>query len=129
MAQRKCKVCSKPYRAGQLVYVGGEGGTFMRAVVCPSCAKKAIALLPTVASSRCGCGNETATMGAVCAQKAIDKAVRESVDTKALSKMMMLRSRVYRAHSKDTPGDSEYSEGIAAGLEQAANFLEKGNWT
>ena len=57
-----------------------------------------------------------------CLDKAVDKAKHEVAGTKKLAKAIRIRSKLYPRE-----GDN-YTEGLSAGLEMAADFLEGGNW-
>ena len=64
--------------------------------------------------------------------KAVDGAKRGAADAKKLAKALRNRAKAYALSRPKPAPDAEpgpgFSEGLEAGLEQAADFLEKGVW-
>jgi len=128
---KRCKPCGKSFRKGARVFVPDASGRLVGAIVCPACAGRAVCILPAQAGAPCACG-EPAAVCSACADKAADKAKRGGADTKKIAKALRLRAKAYEK-SGDIPGNpgedgSEWADGLVAGLEQAADFLEGGAW-
>lgn len=124
----KCKACGKPCRKGTVstayVFVGH---VLERARLCARCAASAVLILPRQAAGACACGKSATTCGACC-DGAVDKAKRETVGVKTIAKTLRQRARAYEAQAQVIRSETEQVrlEGLTQGLEQAADFLEKG---
>lgn len=124
---KACKRCGKSYRVGHVVFVS-QGGGLVRAHVCGTCADKATPVLMAEAANVCACGEPATTCGK-CLDKKVDAAARGS----GLKKAVRAIRKIARAYETppDVPGSPEYCSemGRHDGLIQAADILEKGNWT
>jgi hypothetical protein len=98
--------------------------------VCAGCLSGGVTIVVAPARA-CACGGK-ATVCQGCVDKAADKAKRGAADAKALAKKIRDRAKAYaRSRPKPAPEAEPgptFSEGLEAGLEQAADFLEKGKW-
>lgn len=125
--KRKCKACGSPFRKGAAVLMCDRANPkkLTGAIVCPTCAGTAVAILPALPVVKCACGKD-AVVCHCCADKGADVAKRMASDAKKLAKALRLRTKAYaKAGQKN---QDEFSDGLAAGLEQAAGYLEKGAW-
>lgn len=119
MGSVKCTLCQKSFRAGSMVVLE-RAGKLVRARVCKPCASQAHPMLFRSAGEPCACGGR-ATKCDHCVETALEGARRKTVDAKALALAIRKRSGAYGA-------PDEFTAGLKEGLEQAANFLEKGGW-
>ena len=120
-----CKVCNKTYRKGALAFVMTDKG-LKGARVCKGCAGDGVLIVAAHKAPRCSCG-KPATTCTHCVEKKQDGERRGAADAGKLAKGIRLRLKAYVA-STPTGDASDFVQGVAEGLEQAANFLEKGTW-
>jgi hypothetical protein len=122
----KCRSCKGLIRkgSGRLAAVI-ENGKIESGRVCASCIRTAV-MIVSQQESACTCGKKATTCVA-CNEKTMDRVKREAADAKALAKLLRKRASAYTWLAlSNVP---EFSKGVATGLEQAADFLEKGSWS
>lgn len=126
MAMQTCTACGRPARKTKIALVPSHGGGTGRARVCLDCFGRAVTIVPLVAG-RCACG-AVATSCVGCVRK---NEARDAGDVvKAAAKKLRQIAAGYRA-AKARAGDSvdtNYAEGRAAGLDQAADVLDAGDF-
>ena len=127
----KCKACGGQARKGS----GGIAsvlvdGKVVSGRVCGTCLGKAVVLVVAPVAP-CGCGGKASKCSA-CVAKVVDGAKRGAADAKKLAKALRDRAKAYAMARKGKPvlieHEDGFADGLEAGLDQAANFLEKGAW-
>ncbi len=124
---RTCRCCGRSFRKGAAVMMCDRTNPkkLVGAIVCPTCAGTAVTILPALPVNKCKCGSD-AGICHQCSALETDKARRGAADAKKLAKALRLRAKAYE---RTATKDDDTTAGIIVGLEQAADYLEKGNWT
>ncbi len=113
----KCGACKRDCRSTQLAHVAEPDGGMRRARVCGTCFNAALHIVTAITT----------------VQKGVDETKvqrRDAADaTKAASKKLRAISAAYSAQATTAPSDqTQHAEGRAAGLEQAADILDSGDY-
>lgn len=126
MSAKKCGVCGNTCRSRRAAFAL-KGGSLKSVLACATCQKDAVLLVSAQPAQRCACGG-VAERCAKCADKAADKAKRGAADARSIAKSLRKRAAAYTDKADVDDEKREYTDGLAAGLEQAADYLEKGGW-
>lgn len=125
---KRCAVCVKPYRSGTIALVKEGADTWKRKRVCGTCAKGGVLVVAgAAAASRCAC-RKPATTCAGCAneQERRDRAAQLA----DLVRKLRAYAKTYAAAVDERPANErdEYTDGVADGLERAADMVKSGDW-
>ena len=121
-----CTACGRQVRKTKIALVPSAGGGTGRARVCLDCFARAVTIVPLVAG-RCSCGG-VATSCVGCVRDAAPRDAAAVV--KAAAAKLRKIGAAYRseAHRAGDSVDTNYAEGRAAGLDQAADVLDAGDF-
>lgn len=122
----KCGGCHKAVRKTSLVWVKDGNGGVKQKRLGACCSKDAVLLLVgSISGTACKCG-KPATTCVGCARDG-EKKDAQKVLKAAVEKLRgILKAK--RATRPADPSDGDFVEGTAAGLEQAIEFLEAGDF-
>jgi len=120
MAKKRCGVCREPYRGKATMVLAGAKLERMRA--CPTCSKRAVAVIPGTPQTACKCGQPATTCagcGNVGGRKEKAASVKEIVQ--------MIDGLITVLSKRETTSD--FLDGKIEGLETARDKIKSGVWT
>lgn len=122
MAMMNCAACGRGARKTKIALIPSHGGGTGRARVCLDCFSRAVIIVPVV-GTRCACG-APALACVACVRK------HETRDAAAVVKAAAFRIRQTAKAYEGSPDESEqeHRDGRVAGLNQAADLLDAGNF-
>ena len=125
----RCGGCGKAVRAARMIYVSDGRGGLARKRVGRCCIGKAVTILAgAIEGGRCACGAPATT----CIGCARDGEKKDAKKTWApAAKKLRTLAALYRKSpgAASVSGDEGFADGRAAGLEQAADLLEAGDFS